>query len=137
MAMPKTIIRRKVPSLPPLLEHPILNRIFLARGVISADELEYSLTHLINPLQLKGIELALDLLTQAFLAQKKLLIVGDFDADGATSTALAVRGLRALGFKQVDFLAMLILRKLVIKYLKILFYFCILCFETIFYPFDV
>lgn len=102
--MPKTIIRRKVPSLPPLLEHPILNRIFLARGVISADELEYSLTHLINPLQLKGIELALDLLTQAFLAQKKLLIVGDFDADGATSTALAVRGLRALGFKQVDFL---------------------------------
>ncbi|MEY4589782.1 MAG: single-stranded-DNA-specific exonuclease RecJ [Pseudomonadota bacterium] len=104
MASTKTIVRREVPNLPPVFDHPLLNRILLARGVTRADELDYSLTQLINPSLLKGINEALGLLTEAFLAQKKLLIIGDFDADGATSTALAVRGLRALGFNQVDFL---------------------------------
>lgn len=102
--MAKTIVRREIPSLPAVTDHPVLNRILLARGVTSAVELDYSLAGLIEPNRLKGIERALDLLTEAFLTHKKILIVGDFDADGATSTALAVRGLRALGFKQVDFL---------------------------------
>lgn len=102
--MAKTIVRREIPSLPAVTDHPVLNRILLARGVTSAVELDYSLAGLIEPNRLKGIEQALDLLTEAFLTHKKILIVGDFDADGATSTALAVRGLRALGFKQVDFL---------------------------------
>ncbi|MFO1370482.1 MAG: single-stranded-DNA-specific exonuclease RecJ [Marinagarivorans sp.] len=104
MTHAKTIVRRVVPSLPEVNEHPILNRILLARGVTAAEELEYGLAQLIDPKQLKGIEQAVALLTQAYLAQSRILIVGDFDADGATSTALAVRGLRALGFKQVDFL---------------------------------
>ena len=103
MTHAKTIVRRVVPSLPEVNEHPILNRILLARGVTAAEELEYGLAQLIDPKQLKGIEQAVALLTQAYLAQSRILIVGDFDADGATSTALAVRGLRALGFKQVDF----------------------------------
>ncbi|HMU65703.1 MAG TPA: DHH family phosphoesterase, partial [Cellvibrionaceae bacterium] len=104
MASAKTIVRRVVPPLPAVNDHPILNRILLARGVTAAAELDYGLAQLIDPRQLKGIEQAIDLLTQAYVAQKRILIVGDFDADGATSTALAVRGLRALGFKQVDFL---------------------------------
>ncbi|HEY6527330.1 MAG TPA: single-stranded-DNA-specific exonuclease RecJ [Cellvibrionaceae bacterium] len=104
MAKLKTIVRRAVPILPPITEHPILNRIFLTRGVTRADELDYPLSQLINPMQLKGIKQALALLAEAFSAQHRLLIIGDFDADGATSTALAVRGLRALGFKYVDFL---------------------------------
>lgn len=104
MPQVKSIIRRTVPMAPAVLEQPILNRIFLARGVRAREELEYSLSNLINPRHLKGIEPALGLLMRAYEAGSRLLIIGDFDADGATSTALAVRGLRALGFHQVDFL---------------------------------
>ncbi len=104
MATTKTIVRRDIPAVPAVNDHPILNRILLARGVTSAAELDYGLAKLIDPRMLKGINEAIGLLTDAYLAQKKILIVGDFDADGATSTALAVRGLRALGFKQLDFL---------------------------------
>ena len=104
MATTKTIVRRDIPAVPAVNDHPILNRILLARGVTSAAELDYGLAKLIDPRMLKGINEAIGLLTDAYVAQKKILIIGDFDADGATSTALAVRGLRALGFKQVDFL---------------------------------
>lgn len=104
MSHVKSIIRRTVPTAPAILDQPILNRIFLARGVRAREELEYPLSNLINPRRLKGIEQALGLLMRAYEAGSRILIIGDFDADGATSTALAVRGLRALGFHQVDFL---------------------------------
>lgn len=103
--MIKTIRRRT-----PLVEPPVLagvpeflQRVFAARGVKAERELEYDLRHLLKP-TLKGLPQALDLLVEVLDRQGRVLIVGDFDADGATSTALAVRSLRALGFTDVEFL---------------------------------
>lgn len=102
----KKITRRTLPApayfSSPL--HPVLQRIYASRGITGDEQLDRSLTHLDSPQQLKGLPLALDLLVDAVLQQKKILIVGDFDADGATSSALAVLALRALGTQQVDYL---------------------------------
>lgn len=83
---------------------PLLTRLYAARGVRSAAELEKGLARLIPYQQLKGIEAAVELLQQAIAQQQRVLIVGDFDADGATASAVAVLGLRALGLAQVDYL---------------------------------
>jgi len=104
--MQKKIIRREE-KLSDLLSsdlHPILNRIYLSRGITSRDELENGLEKLIPWHNLKGINSAIDLLFAAILEQKKILIVGDFDADGATGTAVAVRALRSFGMRHVDYL---------------------------------
>lgn len=84
--------------------HPLLARIYRHRGVSSAAELDYRLERLPSPDTLKGLPEALGLLEAALVQQQRILVVGDFDADGATSTALALRGLRALGARHVDFL---------------------------------
>jgi single-stranded-DNA-specific exonuclease len=102
--MQKKIITRAVPSGAVLAVSPVLARIYAARGVMNDSQLNYSLSELFRPATLKGIEPAIALLVAARQQQSRLLIVGDFDADGATSTAVAVRCLRALGFKYVDFL---------------------------------
>lgn len=82
---------------------PVLQRVYANRGVPDEGELQYQLVRL-HPPQLKGLPAALDLLLLAREAQSRIVIVGDFDADGATSTALAVRCLRAMGYRQVEFL---------------------------------
>ncbi|WP_372522278.1 single-stranded-DNA-specific exonuclease RecJ [Sulfuricaulis sp.] len=84
--------------------HPVLRRIYLARHVTSAQELEQSLDRLIPPTQLKGIDQATALLADALQRQRRILIVADFDADGATSCALALRALRAMGARDVRYL---------------------------------
>ncbi len=90
-------------QLPPSL-HPVLRRVYAARNVSSADELETGLGGL-HPMEgLSGLARSVDLLQQALNEQQRVLVVGDFDADGATSSALAVRGLRAMGFRCVDYL---------------------------------
>lgn len=99
------IQRRAVPDVPLLHEsalHPVLRRIYAARGAQSLTDLDLSLSGLLRP-ELGGLEAALALLIQARQAQQSILIVGDFDADGATGTAVAVRGLRLLGFRHVDY----------------------------------
>lgn len=83
--------------------HPVLERVYLARGVRSLEELRTSLDRLLPVGTLEGVEQAVDLLL-AHRARGRVLIVGDFDADGATSTALMVRAMRAWGFAAVDFL---------------------------------
>ncbi|WP_053980850.1 single-stranded-DNA-specific exonuclease RecJ [Marinagarivorans algicola] len=103
--MQKKIMARTVPSNSMLTDvAPVLARIYAARGVLDNAQLDYSLKHLFRPSQLKGIEQALTLLLAARAKQQRILIVGDFDADGATSTTVAVRCLRALGFNSVDYL---------------------------------
>ena len=103
----KKLISRRPPgesgNLPADL-HPVLRRIYLARHVTSARELEQSLDQLIPPVQLKGIDQATALLTDALQRQRRILIVADFDADGATSCALALRALRAMGARDVCYL---------------------------------
>jgi len=83
--------------------HPVLRRIYAARGVAGDAELDLSLRRLAPVGSLPGVDAAARLLAQQ-RADGRVLIVGDFDADGATSTALMVRALRALGFAHVDFL---------------------------------
>ena len=84
--------------------HPLLARLYAARGVTSTAQLNRGLAALAKPAALSGIETAMALLTDARSAQLRILIVGDFDADGATSCAVATLGLRALGFDHVDYL---------------------------------
>ena len=81
-----------------------LKKILLARGVSSIDQLSSDLSRLHPPQQMLGMDVAVELLAQALTENKKILIVGDYDADGATSCALAVRALRSMGATQVDFL---------------------------------
>jgi single-stranded-DNA-specific exonuclease len=83
--------------------HPLLQRIYSARGVQHERELQYQLANLHKP-NFKGLDEAVSLLADAVVAQAKIIIVGDFDADGATSSALAVLALRAMGLHNVDFL---------------------------------
>ncbi len=83
--------------------HPLLAQLYAARGITSAAAANTALNALLPP-ALKDIEKAAAILADAFDAKKRLLIVGDFDADGATSTALGVLALRAMGAADVDFL---------------------------------
>jgi single-stranded-DNA-specific exonuclease len=84
--------------------HPVLSRIYAARNVKSPAQLERSLDRLLAFGELKGIAAAAELLADAIQNGQRILIVGDFDADGATSSALAVRALRRFGAAHVDFL---------------------------------
>jgi single-stranded-DNA-specific exonuclease len=83
--------------------HPVLRRVYAARGVASDTELDLSLEQLLPVGSLEGLDAATRLLA-AHRASGRILVIGDFDADGATSTALLVRALRALRFAHVDFL---------------------------------
>jgi single-stranded-DNA-specific exonuclease len=84
--------------------HPVLNRIYCSRGIKTPLELEYGFEHLLPYQSLLGIDRAVTCLYDVLEQEKKILIVGDFDADGATSTAVAVRALRSFGAKKIDFL---------------------------------
>lgn len=87
-----------------LASSPLLARLYASRGIASESELDNRTQTLLHAKQLKGIQQASELLYQAFLQQQKVLVVGDFDADGATSTALSILCLRHLGFAHVDYL---------------------------------
>ena len=84
--------------------HPLLARIYTTRGVRTPAELDLGLAQLLPPAQLRNADAAAVLLADAVAADKKLLVIGDFDADGATSTALAVSLLRQFGAREVDYL---------------------------------
>ena len=84
--------------------HPLLARLYAARGVQSHDELDDALARLLPPTQLKGAQDAARLLADAIAADRRLCIVADYDCDGATACAVAVRGLRMLGAGHVNYL---------------------------------
>ncbi|WP_419811422.1 single-stranded-DNA-specific exonuclease RecJ [Bacterioplanoides sp.] len=99
------IIQRSLPAqwqLPGL--SPTLQRIYAARGTTTSDQLELQLTRLLPWQSLTGIDAAVELLVPIVTEQKKLLVVGDFDVDGATSTALAIRALGLFGAQNLDYL---------------------------------
>lgn len=100
----KIVIRAAAQISPELANfHPTLQRIFSTRGITSLSELERSLTQLPSPLLLSGMIEMVNFLHQAIAEQQKIVIVADYDADGATSCAVAVRGLTMLGAKKLDF----------------------------------
>ena len=84
--------------------HPVLQSILSHRNITAPDEIEYSLNKLIGIDQLKGIDQAVEYIVAAIRNKQSILIVGDFDADGATSTAVCLRALNMLGHKSVSFL---------------------------------
>jgi single-stranded-DNA-specific exonuclease len=102
--MQKKIIRRSAETHSNFINHPLLKRIYDARGVKTNKELEHDFHHLLPYESLLGLEQAMACLYEALKEEKKILIVGDFDADGATSTAVAIRSLHSFGVKNVDFL---------------------------------
>jgi single-stranded-DNA-specific exonuclease len=103
----RRIVRRAIAGpaggLPTSL-HPVLRRVYAARGLVAADDLDLGLERLLPVGSLGGIEAAVELLRDCRRRQRRVLVVGDFDADGATSTALVIRQLRRLGFEEPDFL---------------------------------
>lgn len=93
------------PTLPDLGDlPPLLTRLYAARGVQSAAELDKGLARLIPYQQLKGVDAAVDLLVDALERGQRILYVGDFDADGATASSVGVLALRMLGAAWVDYL---------------------------------
>ena len=105
--MQKKIIRRSgdVPAVPGLESfHPLLQRIYAARQVPSADQLDRSLEQLHDYRSMLGIESAVEIIANALMRDQSILIVGDFDADGATSTTVAIKALRMFGSRKAQFL---------------------------------
>lgn len=98
------IIRRAAGSFQHDSLSPLINRIYAARGIESIEHINYQMKYLLPYHDLKSIDLASICLADALLLKKKILIVGDFDVDGATSTSLATHALRAMGANHVDFL---------------------------------
>lgn len=84
--------------------HPLLKRIYRQRNISSPDDLELDFKHLLAPDALKGITGAVTLLADALSRQQRILVVADFDADGATSCALALTALRQFGAQSVDYI---------------------------------
>ncbi len=102
--IPRDMPPRSIWALEQAGVHPLLARLYAARGIQDAATLDASLTQLLPPKGLKGIEAAAVLLADAMAANKKLCIVADYDCDGATACAVALRGLRLLGAKQVSYI---------------------------------
>ncbi len=101
----RRIERRGVPAQSiewPDSVHPVLRRVYAARGIASLDEIEYRLAGLLAP-TLVGMDRACEIFLAAIRDDARIVIVGDFDCDGATGTAVAVRGLRLLGARNVDY----------------------------------
>lgn len=104
--MKKKIIRRDTVSdgfLPDNL-HPVLKQLYAARNVKNADELALTVSQLADVNTLKGLPEGCDVLYKAFQQRQHITIIGDFDADGATSTALMMNALTMLGSQKHDFL---------------------------------
>ncbi len=100
-------LRRRVPRGVPhgwsAAVHPVLQQVYAARGVLCPEHAEYRLARLLDPQQLGGLEQAVTLLIEAIRGDWSILIAGDYDCDGATGTAVAVRGLRMLGARHVHY----------------------------------
>ena len=108
--MPARIVRRESSTLSKLNlaerrdPSALVRAVFDARSEGCDPATDYTLSGLLPPSSLKGIDAAVELLYRHLSRQRRLLIVGDFDADGATSTALLYRALRAMGARHIDYL---------------------------------
>ncbi|MEE9344668.1 MAG: single-stranded-DNA-specific exonuclease RecJ [Methylococcales bacterium] len=106
MRVAKKMLRREVsPSTDDALAtlNPVLQAIYKARNISSIDELDYSFKQLPSPQSMLGMETMVDVLCEALAEQQKIVIVADFDADGATSCAVAKIGLELLGARHVNY----------------------------------
>lgn len=104
--MAKKIVPRPVPDDIPHFSGlpPFLARIYASRGVRSDSQLQLQLSHLADVSRLRGLDVAVNLLADTLTSGQKITIIGDFDADGATSSTLAVEALTAMGARECDYL---------------------------------
>lgn len=104
----RTVVRRvfdeSVADTLPSDLHPVLRRAYRARRVYCAEDLDRSVERLLPPSRLKGIDAAASILLDALQRRRRILVLADFDTDGATACALVVRALRAMGAADVDYL---------------------------------
>lgn len=101
------LIHRKLPETLPVLSNDIpllLQRVYALRGITSMQELDYTTRNLCNYDNLDGTNKAVDILYSAMKNNERIMIVGDFDTDGATSTALTVKALKKMGCQFVDYI---------------------------------
>jgi len=101
-------VKRRQTAIPEALKRttlsPLLQRVYANRGITSAEELNLGLSGLLPPSALKGAADAAGLLADAIEGEARVVVVGDFDADGATSSALAVSVLRQMGLRDISYL---------------------------------
>ncbi|MDE0310252.1 MAG: single-stranded-DNA-specific exonuclease RecJ [Acidiferrobacterales bacterium] len=109
MSAPNSASKKKVVERVPVREtplegiHPVLDRVYRNRGVKDPKELDYSLTNLLHPAGLANLDDAVQIIFDAVQADALILIAGDYDADGATSCALAYLALKAFGARCVSY----------------------------------
>lgn len=106
-AMASSIVRRNLTISEELQDsdlHPLLKKVYANRGVTKLKQIQYSLNDLLDYSLLKDIDVASQIIADAIIQQKRILIIGDFDADGATSCAVMIRSLKAFGLHDVDYL---------------------------------
>ena len=101
---PRDVPPRSVYALEQAGIHPLLARLYAARGVTSTSELDDALAKLLPPSTMKGLPEAATLLADAINQNKRLCVVADYDCDGATACAVALRGLKLLGAQHVDYI---------------------------------
>jgi single-stranded-DNA-specific exonuclease len=101
--MAKRLVRRQVHDRLDVAS-PLFGRLFSGRGIQTIEEIDCSLQHLLPPTTMLGLDVAGELLADCIGRQERILIVGDFDADGATSSVLLVDGLRTMGALHVEYL---------------------------------
>jgi single-stranded-DNA-specific exonuclease len=104
--MSRNIVRRKVANNHKFSDsiHPVLRRIYSSRNVSEESDLDYALKYMLPYSDLKGIDVAVELLANSIEKEKNILIVADFDVDGATGCAVAMRGLKSMGTKNLTYL---------------------------------
>lgn len=101
----RNIIQTPIPSTDEILhENEILNTVFAIRGIKKREDLNLSLSNIIPPTDLIDMDKATDVLIKHYNQNSRIVIVGDFDCDGATSTSIAKEGLELLGFKNVSYI---------------------------------
>ena len=101
----KKIVRRSAPDNElRTIHNQILRHIYASRNITQPEQLEYSVAKLLPYTNLLGMDQAVSILSEAINNQQRIIIVADFDADGATSCAMMVRALRMMGAEQVDYL---------------------------------
>ena len=105
--MKNKLTRRQLPEALPELSPDIpllLQRVYALRGITSMQELDYTTRNLCNYDNLDGTQTAVEIVYSAMQNNKRIMIVGDFDTDGATSTALTVKALKKMGCQHVDYI---------------------------------
>ena len=104
--MSRVVIRREINPAEGVFKdlHPLLQRLYQSRGIDSQNQISRELPDLLPYQDMLNIQEAAAHLAHAIQTDRRILIIGDFDTDGATSTALAILALRAMGAKNVDFL---------------------------------